>query len=453
MASKAKTIAGIILFMLILVSCSPQKNEFEESTTSAESIIPITYNNPYGPKEVCELNALDVDFLDQAFQLPYYKDITIEQLEYNFAHSTASFLGVSVGVNAVMPEAVLCGRGNFIYNKLSGKFSRSCTDPQCRHISYSIQSGSGICPYTQMGRCVICGDTVYMSRIGLGSNDISTDVSAMDHTFRDHYYVDLPQGCTIEGETEDGRLVLRREQFVTFIDDNGVQWSSQGNYELYLYDKNTRKAELVFAPESVFFVKRSKSSVYCTMYPEYTVYAFTGDFREPINLGKIKMLAFLDHAMCYYDTEARSTYRFDELTGEKTLWANEDSPLSRINCSVYCGEKLYFTRNHTAEEINAMDFIPESQKNAERIDTSIIYCCGNDGSDIEIVYYVPGYTLDGFSIDGGVIYSSGKYENKGKYFSAYDMTSGVELRVSIPLNEYHYPGEYEYNENWRRAFN
>ena len=78
--------------------------------------------------------------------------------------------------------------------------------------------------------------------------------------------------------------------------------------------------------------------------------------------------------------------------------------------------------------------------------------CDPDGSDIEIVYYVPGYRLDAFSVDGEVIYTSGVFESKGGYFTAYDMSSGVEMRVFAPIWEYHYPGEYGYHEDWLRAF-
>ena len=86
----------------------------------------------------------------------------------------------------------------------------------------------------------------------------------------------------------------------------------------------------------------------------------------------------------------------------------------------------------------------------------MIYRCSLDGSDIEIAYYVPGYMINGFCVDGEVIYtsgtSSGAFENDGGYFTAYDMSSGVELRVFCPIPEYHYPGEYEYDENWLRGF-
>ena len=457
MIDKAKFSLIILLAAVILVSCSPPKVRFEESEQySAEPVSTVTRENVHGPTEVYELSALDEDFLQQSVLLPYYENITSEQLEYNFLHGAQSYKGVSARVNAILPDSVLCAHGNFIYDKRTGRISRSCTDPQCRHLSHEIQLVFAACPYTQIGMCRICGDTVYMCYNNPGVEEIKTPVLALDRTFREHFYPDLPKGCNVEGTAGDGRLILNRERYVGYIDDNGWQ-IPQGEFELYLYDPVTGESELVFAPGSIYFVTCSKSCAYCTMYPENTVYAFTGDFRQPVNLGKIKMLAFLDGAMCYYDKESGAAYRFDETTGEKTLWANEDSALARISYSVYCGDKLYFTRYHTAEEIYAMDLIPEDQKNgiaesAEQFAPSIIYRCDPDGSDIETVYYVPGYRLNGFSVDGEVIYTEGVFENKGGYFAAYDMSSGVELRVYCPIQEYHYPGEYEYNENWLRAF-
>ncbi|MBO4500991.1 MAG: hypothetical protein J5760_02015, partial [Clostridia bacterium] len=458
-----KVVAVILLSVLALVSCSPNKIDTEESDFSAAEPVSaaVTEDNTYGPKEIYELSALDEDFLDQSFVLPCYKNITYEELYKSFAESTACAVGADAHINAVTPEYVLCGCGNFVYDKLSGSFTRSCKDPQCRHKMTAVDGVYGACPYTSIGRCVLCGDTAYVNRISLGYSDVTTEVFAMDFSFTDHYFADLPKNCVVEGENNEGKLVLRKEQYVTYIDDQGVQRSEQGNFELYLYDTATGETELIFAPGSAFFVYRSKTAVYCTMYPEYTVYGFAGDCRTPVYFGKIKYLAFLEHAMCYLDEETGEAYRYDELTGEKTLWAGKDSPLTQIVSSVYSGDKLYFCRRHTAAEIDGMDIIPASDKSyiksqMERLPVSyspsIIYSCNLDGSDIKITYYVPNYSLYGYLVVDGVLYTGGTSSGVGMRFALYDMSSGVELRVFCPILEYHYPGEYEYKENWLNAF-
>ena len=80
---------------------------------------------------------------------------------------------------------------------------------------------------------------------------------------------------------------------------------------------------------------------------------------------------------------------------------------------------------------------------AQGIRDFFIYCNSMSGA----------FDFDSFAVDGEVLYIA-KRDGEGKQnFNAYDMSSGVELQILLPRFEEHYPGEYGYDENWRRGVN
>ena len=174
-----------------------------------------------------------------------------------------------------------------------------------------------------------------------------------------------------------------------------------------------------------------------------------------------RVLTFFENKICYSDSATGEAICFDVHTGEKAKWAYKDSPLTKIYTSFYCGGKLYFTRYFSADELTGSNLFDESQARAalKAADAGeygfyipVVFRCNTDGSDIEPVYYVHGYNIWNITVDGEVMYLYGYTATGGDRFVAYDMSSGVELRISVPISEYHYPGEYDYDENWLSGF-
>ena len=471
MPNISKKIIACVLFSALLVSCSPTKAPEssvthdlteERSADKTEQVSSDAGGNPYGPTEIYELDALNDDFLDQSFKLPYYNGKTHDQLYDLFINSANSFRGVSASINAILPDTVVFGRGNFAYDKQTGNISRTCKDPQCLHYHYDIPGAPRACSFIT-GVWMICKDRIFSNRVSINNHILTTTVFTTDFSFNDLHYANLPNSDTVEGVCSDGRLILLKQQHLPYIDKDGIQRYKGDDFELYLYDTESKEEDLVFAPGEVFNVLTCGNIVYCNTYTNDGLYALNED-REIRYIGKVKkILAMFDSKICYINEESGDVLCCDVQTGETDTWVDKDSPLTNITWSGKFGDRLYFFRTHTIDEIRALGFIDEAQLRTIMSESRtysdgtfyapIIYSCNTNGSDIKIVYYTPYYTITGFALDGEVLYTSGYGADKRDRFAAFDMSSGIELRINIPYSEYHYPGEYGYDENWRRGFN
>ena len=460
-----KRIIAFALFSALLFSCSPAKEPklTEESLSNrTEYVSSDVGGNPYGPVEIYKLDALDVDFLDQSFQLPFYKDKSHDRLYDLFINSANSYKGNSCEINAILPDTVIFGNGNFAYDKLTGNISRTCKDPQCLHYHYKINiSGApGACPFIT-GVWMICKDRIYSNDVYINNHILTTTVFTTDFSFNDPHYANLPNSDTVEGVCSDGRLILLKQQYLPYIDKDGIQRYKGDDFELYLYDTESKEEDLVFAPGEVFNVLTCGNIVYCNTYTNDGLYALNED-REIKYIGKCKkILAVFDSKICYISAESGDALCFDVQTGETVTWVNKDSPLTTVLWSSKFGDRLYFRRLLTYDEVQSLDFIDKRELDSILEETymgdgmfyfPVIYSCDLDGNDIQIVYYTPDYVITGFALDGEVLYTSGYDLKKANRFAAFDMSSGIELRINIPYSEYHYPGEYGYDENWRNGF-
>ena len=448
-----------IFLALFAISCSPSTSKIEYSSVSAEVSSFQVYESPYSPSEIYTLNALDEDFLNHSFQLPYYKDKTHDLLYDLFMNSANSYQGASSSINAILPDTVVFGNGNFAYDKLTGAISRTCKDPQCLHIRM-LQYPSLSCPFIS-GTWVVCRNSVFSNRIHLGYDSLTADVFTTDFSFAAPHYADLPEGTVVEGSYKGEKLVLRKEQLVPYIDSNGVQRYKQADFELYLYDTDSKKAELVFAPNDLFSVIMCANNVFCLKSSDNALYTLDADYKMKYISSCKKVLAVFENKICYIDKESGDALCYDAQTGETVTWVDKDSPLTTIQWSSKFGDRLYFRRLLTYDEVQSLDFIDKRELDSIFEETymgdgmfyfPVIDSCDLDGNDTQIVYYTPDYVITGFALDGEVLYTSGYDLKKASRFAAFDMSSGIELRINIPYSEYHYPGEYGYDENWRNGF-
>ena len=455
-----KRIIAALVLIPLLFSCSPSKTEYDESglvsgTASAAGGV----DSPYTPKTVYTLNADEDDFLDQSFQLPFYADKTTKELEEIFYKSQLSYYGTGMAtITAVLPETVVFLSGQFAYDKKTGRISRTCKDPQCRH-SHLLTDIYGSCKFMNGGSWLIRGDRIYANRFDITGQDLVTTVFTTDFAFNDPHYADLPKGAVVQCISEDGRLVLRKEQLVPYIDKNGVQRKKQGNFEILLYDEKTKETTVAFAPEKVFFTYSYKTALFCQMYPEYTMYAFFDNCSKSVALGKAERFGtFFDGKALFEDADTKKLMFYDTVTHEISEAGDKYKPVIQYCIPFDTGEELYFKYEYDAEEKS--DLFDDRQSAAilafakeNGLDKVDMVCrCDYAAESIEPVYFSE-YTFDSFAVDGEVLYIA-KRDGEGKQnFNAYDMSSGVELQILLPRFEEHYPGEYGYDENWRRGVN
>ena len=73
-------------------------------------------------------------------------------------------------ITAVLPETVVFLSGQFAYDKKTGRISRTCKDPQCRH-SYQFTDIYGSCKFMNGGSWLIRGDRIYANRFDITGQD------------------------------------------------------------------------------------------------------------------------------------------------------------------------------------------------------------------------------------------------------------------------------------------
>ena len=456
MANSFKYTAVVLLIILLLVSCSPSKEQNAEIEGSVAVSIEIEKpeKRPYKPESVVKLYAADEDFLDQSCLLPYYADKTPEQLIGLFNDNSASFLGGDSGImNDLTPEFLIFAHGCFAYEKRTGKIMRTCKDPQCRHSQMQFADYTK-CPYIT-GKWLNCGGTAYSNAISLGATEIYSQVFYSDFAILEYGYLDVPNGAVIAGKADDGRLVLRKEQYETYIDKNGNQRLRQGNYLILLYDPDTCGSVTVFSPGEIIDTHISKTTVYCRPISGNAFYRIYGkEEKAEFVFNSKQYLGAFDSGVLFVDANTGDIMRYDEITGEISLWAESDFPLARTRHFATANGKIYFMYRQTEEEIKALDFLTPEEKEAilnkyaqsSSFLSPILYRCNTDASDPEVVYNAADCMyLQGFLIDGDVIYTSETTFGQEPYVCAYDTSSGVQVRICVsPLTEFHYPGEYGY---------
>ena len=363
-------------------------------------------------------------------------------------------------ITAVLPETVVFLSGQFAYDKKTGRISRTCKDPQCRH-SAQFTDIYGTCKFIKAGGIwLIRGGRAYANLIDFSHGDLRTTVFTTDFSFNDARFADLPQGAVVLCLSEDGRLILRKEQYVPYIDENGVQRKKQDNFEILLYDEKTKESTVAFAPRQVVYTHSYKNTVFCTLKSDYTTYAFFDNCSKQVPLGKVERFAgfFNDKAM-FVDMDTKKLKLYDTVTHEVS--EADEKYLAIVRSGIFpfdTGEEMYFKYVYDTEEKNELfderqnaallDFAKENKLNV----VYVVYRCDYAAESIEPVYFSQ-YDFNGFAVDGEVLYIA-KRVSTGKFnFNAYDMSSGVELQILLPRSEEHYPGEYGYDENWRRGFN
>ena len=287
-----------------------------------------------------------------------------------------------------------------------------------------------------------------------------TRVFTTDFSFNDARYADLPKGAVVLCLSEDGRLILRKEQVATYIDENGVQRKKPGNFEILLYDEKTKETTVALAPENVIFTRYHKNTLFCMIPPEYTTYAFFDNCSRQVLLGKVERFAgFFNDKAIFVDMDTKKLKLYDTVTHEVS--EADEKYLAIVRSGIFpfdTGEEMYFKYVYDTEEKS--DLFDDRQsaailafaKEKGLAEVYIVYRCDYAAESIEPVYFSQ-YDFNGFAVDGEVLYIA-KRVSTGKFnFNAYDMSSGVELQIMLPRSEEHYPGEYGYDENWRNGVN
>ena len=329
-----------ILFCVNFASCS-RRGQYEdilESQKEAESLdaIPETNGNIMGD------NAPDYEtpVMLKTGNTPFYEGKTLDDLTTVFKNTGK----ISFSPNMLPTGRIYDGNDTpipYFYNKLTGNFSRWCSDPLCDGAGCIWETGTLYLQYVSDEYIYFMAETgldeygLYRCDFQRNNMEKIKDIaiySADGHTYRDE--------VTVVYEKDDVLFI----RWTHYVNTNSV-------HTLYTLDVNTKEEKTISGNLDLEFVTIVQDQIfYSTRKGPYTLYKTNLSFENPELFWEDGVIEqYNDHYLILREaTEGSSSvrrYSYNLKTGEQYIM---DDILGDIYLS---GEYLYYMRDLTEEEI------------------------------------------------------------------------------------------------------